>query len=627
MTTCVGGTEDAISKFIDDMNEQYLSLHKAFEDNFWSTKMALAGNSTEELTQTKLQMDAFLRDKSNLARVRDQMSAAPTPDQLKVLQIMEKTFLCYIMESEEAERLAEKCTGMEDSLSAARNKMALGYTDPHTGAFMPGSSVLLRTTMRTNDDETVRKACYEGMCTIGSFVAEEFAQIVKARNAMAKKLGYEDFYDYKVTQAEGFNKRRLFSMLDGLEEETRPLMQAARALLAKEKGQDALQPWNTGYALAGDVDKLQDPYFPFETAPSVWGRSFAAMGINYKASTMNLDLCDRQHKYSNGFCHWPVAPYKKTDGTWVPAQTNFTSLATPSAIGSGVSALATLMHEGGHAAHFANIEQGSPFFSQERAPTSVAYAENQSMFLDSLVGDAAFLARYAISREGKVMPFELIEQSIKAKHAYKIMGVRSMLSVPYFEKALYELAEDEVTAENILALSEKVAIEIEGGASGRPLMSVPHILADESSCYYHGYVLAEMSVHQTRSHFFKKYDEIVDNPQIGKDLTEVYWRPGNGEAFLDLVEKLTGEPLNSSAWVSDLQVKVEDKVKHEQTDYDKAIKVGAKNSSADALGMRAIFVHGDEVISDSQVEDGFDPACKKFEEWVQATYFQKTATV
>ena len=54
-----------------------------------------------------------------------------------------------------------------------------------------------------------------------------------------------------------------------------------------------------------------------------------------------------------------------------------------------------------------------------------------------------------------------------------------------------------------------------------------------------GYVLAEMSVHQTRAHFMQKYGNIVDNPQIGKDLTEVYWLPGNGEGFLALVEKLT----------------------------------------------------------------------------------------
>lgn len=63
-------------------------------------------------------------------------------------------------------------------------------------------------------------------------------------------------------------------------------------------------------------------------------------------------------------------------------------------VGSGKTAIATLLHEGGHAAHFSNIKQASPFFSQERAPMSVAYAENQSMYLDSYIDDAAWLGRW-----------------------------------------------------------------------------------------------------------------------------------------------------------------------------------------------------------------------------------------
>ena len=84
-------------------------------------------------------------------------------------------------------------------------------------------------------------------------------------------------------------------------------------------------------------------------------------------------LHTQEGKYSNGFCHWPQPAYARPeDGAWVPSVANFTSLATPSAVGSGKTALVTLLHEGGHAAHFANIRQHSPFFSQERAPTSVA---------------------------------------------------------------------------------------------------------------------------------------------------------------------------------------------------------------------------------------------------------------
>ncbi len=105
-------------------------------------------------------------------------------------------------------------------------------------------------------------------------------------------------------------------------------------------------------------------------------------------------------------------------------------------------------------AHFANIDQRTPLASQERAPTSVAYAENQSMFLDSLAGDAAWLARYAVSRAGERVPWALVERSLRATHPYAVFAVRGMLSVPFFEKALYELPEARVTPEEVLALAD-----------------------------------------------------------------------------------------------------------------------------------------------------------------------------
>ena len=72
------------------------------------------------------------------------------------------------------------------------------------------------------------------------------------------------------------------------------------------------------------------------------------------------------------------------------------------------------------------------------------------------------------------------------------------MAVPYFEKRFYELPESEMTPERIGQLADEVETAILGGPSTRPLLSVPHILSDESAAYYHGYVLAEMSVQQTR---------------------------------------------------------------------------------------------------------------------------------
>lgn len=85
------------------------------------------------------------------------------------------------------------------------------------------------------------------------------------------------------------------------------------------------------------------------------------------------------------------------DGFFLPSR-------APPLVGSGRDALNTLLHEGGHAAHMANIDQPSPLFGQERAPFSVAMAETQSMFLDSYGHDAAWLGRYARSAAGESAP-------------------------------------------------------------------------------------------------------------------------------------------------------------------------------------------------------------------------------
>ncbi len=110
----------------------------------------------------------------------------------------------------------------------------------------------------------------------------------------------------------------------------------------------------------------------------------------------------------------------------------------------------------------------------------------------------------------------------------------------------------------MLKLADDVEERIQGGLSSRPVFAVPHILADESSCYYHGircslfislgYVLAEMSVHQTRGYFEEKYGSLVDVGGIGEDLARVYWNPGNSKSFLDLVMEMTGKPLAADAW-------------------------------------------------------------------------------
>ncbi|KAJ3306553.1 hypothetical protein HDV03_004682 [Kappamyces sp. JEL0829] len=608
----------SVSVFVAAFNSKYEKLHRAYEENFWATKMALKGASRQQETATKAALDDFLGDEKALEQVKQFLASAQlSPAEKSTLQCFQKTLETYITPASlRSDKI--KIDELEAELQEHRGQLVMGLQ--RDGNFVKMTSTQLRNILRTSQNEGERKQAYEQAYGIGAHVAPRFCEIVKKRNAFAKARGFEDFYDMKVQQAEGLTKRKLFEILDDLEQKSKPIMVQSLERLARLKGPSALLPWNLSIAQTAPNPFLvsSNAYFPFENAVDVWARSFAALSITYKNAVMQLDLCEREGKYPNGFCHWPQVAWKDGNGNWVPSQANFTSLADPSAVGSGHTALTTLMHEGGHAAHFANVVQTSPLFAQERAPTSVAYAENQSMFLDSLVGDADWMARYALDKNGSPIPWALIEERIKEEHPYKVQLLRGMLAVPYFEKALYELPEDKVTPETILALADKIEREIQGGLSPRPLFSVPHILADESSCYYHGYVLAEMSVHQTRAHFLSKYGRIVDNPQVGKDLAEVYWRPGNSEPFLTLVEKLTGAPLGPQAWINELQETVEDLLASEKKAYDEAIQAGPKYKVGDNvdLDMTVRFVHGDLVVADSLKQGSLLEACKVFKTWV-----------
>ena len=185
-----------LQTFIAGVNKEYDAVHRAFEDQFWGTKMALGEPyTTAALSQTKGAMEAFLRDPARLAEAEEWLAKGEgTAEQRKCLQIFVRTFKCYQMSDAEAVALRDQCTAVEDALSAARNHMRLGYEAPGGGGFVERSSVQLRTAMRTNDDEAVRKAAWEGLRSIGPFVLDNgLCEMVRLRNEMARRLGYEDF--------------------------------------------------------------------------------------------------------------------------------------------------------------------------------------------------------------------------------------------------------------------------------------------------------------------------------------------------------------------------------------------------------------------------------------------------
>ncbi|MEP7233829.1 MAG: M3 family metallopeptidase [Ignavibacteriota bacterium] len=615
-----------LSTYLDELTTNYLAVHTKKENAFWEAKMGLGADPTEsqkKCSDAEVAVSKFIQDAGKLKKLRElEKQFSASTDELIALDGWKMFFEANVIEDPKAQTLAEEIINMEGALLVARGGMGLGYIDPKTGEKVEASTNALSNMLISEKDEAMRKAAYEGLATIGPFILTHgFIEIVKKRNELGRLCGYEDYYDYKVQKAEGITKKRLFTLLDDLEIKTRESNKLAVENFIKDKGESARQPWNFSYARSGDLAKEMDPYHPFSHSLERWARSFSTMNIKYRNATLTLDLVDRAGKYENGFMHAPM-PSFFDHGKWNPAHINFTANAIPNKVGSGFVALNTLFHEGGHAAHFSNVLMNAPCFGQEFAPTSVAYAETQSMFCDSVISDADWLVRYAKNDKGEAMPFELIAKSITQGQPFHAMTIRAMLGVCYAEKALYQMSESELNPENI----QNVILEIEQrmyalpGAT-RPILAVPHLVAGESSAYYHGYVLAEMAVQQTREYFMEKYGYIADNPHVGPELENGYWRFGNSIRFFDLVERFTGKPLKGTALIAEANRTVAEAIAEAKRLVEHQHSDGAATPD---LRADIKVIHGNEKITEFTNGD-FGQANEEFRKWVVEHYPKQLA--
>lgn len=612
--------------YFNRLNQDYLAVHQAKEDLFWQHYMGTGkAEVSGRFAAAETAYKRFIAEPTRPAELRhliSQLATAPSsPERDQMLHGLRgwaRFFDCNVIEDPLAQGLMDEIIAAENDLYARRKTLTLKHLlaeqDPPVAATLGE----LLTNQANNDSERCRQSSQQALRDLEQWLLHNgFPELVSLRNRFARQMGYRNFFDYKVNKTEQMTPERLFAILDSFELQTRDGMQASLRRLASEKGDAALAPWNIRYANAGDVTRQLDPYLPFADSLRRWVDSFKRLHIGFNGARMQLDLLVRQGKYENGFMHGPVPPFL-AQGTWVPARINFTSLAQPDQLGSGISGLATLFHEGGHAAHFANIRQNAPCFSQEFPPTSMAYAETQSMFCDSLLDDADWLKRYAVNDRGEAVPDALIHDAIAARQPMRAFNERHILLVPYFEWALYQWDDVQLTPKAITRLArdnERRILGIDG--SPRPTMAIPHLLSQESAGSYQGYLLALMAVEQTRHFFMQRDGYLTDNPAIGPSLARHYWQPGNSVSHDATLVSLTGEGFNPAYLANACNQTVEQAWRQAQ---DRMAQAQTRPQPPADFAWQAEIqvVDGDEVLASNA--EGDDTMCRQFAQAIRRRY-------
>jgi len=565
-----------------------------------------AVSAQKDTAQAKL--DAF-RSNTNLKSKTEKLKQESNNEPIQQrLQIWIDFFDQYQM-PDEAKVVKGKIDALESRIQQNQSARVEGYKDPKTKKFIPASTLKMRTIMRTHDDESVRKACYTALEKLALDNLTQYVELVQLRNQFSTLLGYADFYDYKLRHEDKMSKDELFAIFDSIAQKTTGHFEKIRTLENKTPG--LRKPWNFAYTMTGDFTKEEDAYFPFSQAVLRWGQSFSALGIDFQGGTLKLDLLDRAGKYSNGFCHWPdLVRYE--NGKRIPGSSNFTCNVVRGQVGSGIGGYNTLFHEGGHAAHLLNTTQKEVCLNHEYAPMTAAWAETHSMFIDTLFSSPEWKTRYAKNTNGDSYPFELFVRKERTLNLLKPQGILSTIFVCQFEREVYELKNP--SPDKIIALARKNHRRFfDQDGDSLWALQIPHIYSWDSACSYHGYGLAQVALAQWREYFYQKYDSIVDNKHVGKEMKQT-WQWGSSKSFSQAVKAATGKKLSSAALIAEINLSPEKIIKRAK---QRIQVLENKTLSKKPVRLKAniSLVHGTKKIADNGAS--FEQMAHTYGAWLQ----------
>ena len=186
------------------------------------------------------------------------------------------------------------------------------------------------------------------------------------------------------------------------------------------------------------------------------------------------------------------------------------------------------------------------------------------------------------------------------------------MMVSEFEKRVYE--EPDLSYEKVVRIAKDVGRKYtDRSEDSLWILSVPHIYEWESSAYYHAYGLSELALHQWRKYFYDKYGYIVDNPNVGREMTEV-WKLGSAKMFPEFVRISTGKDLSPEAFLESVTMDTEEFIAKTR-ERVKRMESVAEQSGPVELNAEIVMVHGKEVVADNSAS--FEDMARKYKEWLQ----------
>ncbi|TCP58253.1 peptidyl-dipeptidase A [Tumebacillus sp. BK434] len=395
--------------------------------------------------------------------------------------------------------------------------------------------------MRLETDNAKRKAVWEGSKQIGAEVSGKVLDVIRFRNGLAKKLGYDNFYTMNLTLQE-LDETELFNLLGELERQTlapfAEMKQELDAELSQRYGIDPSQmrPWHYSdpffqeVPVTNDVDL--DKYFEGQDVVALTKTYFDSVGLTDMQKIIdNSDLYEREGKYQHAYC------------TNIDREGDTRMLCN---VRNNDYWMSTMLHEAGHAVYDYYNDPSLPYVLRDAAHTLTT--EAIAMLFGRLTKNADFLIQIAGVPAAEAQGL----QAAFAKQLTRTMliFVRWNLVMTHFERDMYKNPDQDLNTlwwdyvERFQLVNRPEDRHQPDWAAKIHLAVVP--------VYYQNYMLGELTASQLQASIERDLGvaSIVGDTRIGEWLTTKFFKPGARWSWNEKIEKATGEKLTPNYFVS-----------------------------------------------------------------------------
>ena len=208
-----------------------------------------------------------------------------------------------------------------------------------------------------------------------------------------------------------------------------------------------------------------------------------------------------------------------------------------------------VFHEMGHSVHGAGVKQKYVIDKNVNLtyPYEMgAFSEGISMMFEKVNLEPDWFVKYADYANAKKTKAEI--QKIKGAFAeyeakskpWDGYSTRKLLSRVYFERSMYKNPDADYSKLWWDSLQKILLVERHDNLPHWAHKS--HWIGNPGM--YQDYVIADLISSQNIHYFKQKYGKFVDNPNVGRELVQKYFVPGNTVPWDQMVKNLTGEKLN-----------------------------------------------------------------------------------